>query len=85
MSGLRTAVSDLRAQRRGITLTEELGGTPQESVLLYANINRHLLTRDRSPASFGRGGGTGSIPWVWDREVRTVRWGGAAFDKGRDT
>ncbi|CAI8054797.1 D-gluconate/D-galactonate dehydratase [Geodia barretti] len=54
VSGLRTAVSDLRAQRRGITLTEELGGTPQESVLLYANINRHLLTRDRSPASFGR-------------------------------
>ena len=54
VSGLRTAVSDLRAQRRGITLTEELGGTPLESVLLYANINRHLLTRDRSPASFGR-------------------------------
>ena len=54
VSGLRTAVSDLRAQRRGITLTEELGGTPRESVLLYANINRHLLTRDRSPASFGR-------------------------------
>ena len=54
VSGLRTAVSDLRAQRRGVTLTEELGGTPQESVLLYANINRHLLTRDRSPSSFGR-------------------------------
>ena len=54
VSGLRTAVSDLRAQRRGITLTEELGGTPQENVLLYANVNRHLLTRDRSPASFGR-------------------------------
>ncbi len=54
VSGLRTAVSDLRAQRRGITLAEELGGTPQESVLLYANVNRHLLTRDRSPASFGR-------------------------------
>ena len=54
VSGLRTAVSDLRARRRRVTLTEELGGTPQESVLLYANINRHLLTRDRSPASFGR-------------------------------
>ncbi len=54
VSGLRTAISDLRAQRRGVTLTEELGGTPQESILLYANINRHLLTRDRSPASFGR-------------------------------
>lgn len=54
VSGIRTAVSDLRAQRRGVTLTEELGGTPQESILLYANINRHLLTRDRSPASFGK-------------------------------
>ena len=54
VSGLRTAVSDLRAQRWGIALTEELGGTPQESVLLYANVNRRLLTRDRSPASFGR-------------------------------
>ena len=54
VSGLRTAISDLRAQRLGVTLTEELGGTPQESILLYANINRHLLTRDRSPASFGR-------------------------------
>ena len=54
LSGLRTAVSELSARRRGVTLTEELGGEPQESVLLYANINRHLLTRDRSPASFGR-------------------------------
>ena len=54
VSGLRSIVSDLRAQRSGVTLTEELGGEPQESVLLYANINRHLLTRDRSPASFGR-------------------------------
>ena len=54
VSALRTAVSDLKAQQAGITLTEELGGTPQESILLYANINRHLLTRDRSPASFGR-------------------------------
>jgi len=54
VSGLRTAVSELRARKRGVTLTEELGGTPQESILLYANINRHLLTRDRSPASFGK-------------------------------
>ena len=54
VSGLRTAVSELRARKRGITLTEELGGVPQESILLYANINRHLLTRDRAPASFGR-------------------------------
>ncbi|MDE2687880.1 MAG: mandelate racemase/muconate lactonizing enzyme family protein [Chloroflexota bacterium] len=54
MSGLRSAVSELSARKRGISLTEELGATPQESILLYANINRHLLTRDRSPASFGR-------------------------------
>ena len=54
VSGLRTAVGELRARKRGVTLTEELGGEPQESILLYANINRHLLTRDRSPASFGR-------------------------------
>ena len=54
VSGLRTAVSELRARKRDVTLTEELGGEPQESILLYANINRHLLTRDRSPASFGR-------------------------------
>ena len=54
LSGLRTAVSELQARKKGISLTEELGGEPQESILLYANINRHLLTRDRSPASFGR-------------------------------
>ena len=54
MSGLRSAVSELSARRRGVSLTEAIGGTPQESILLYANINRHLLTRDRSPASFGR-------------------------------
>lgn len=54
VSGLRTAVSELCARQRGLTLTEELGGEVQESILLYANINRHLLTRDRSPVSFGR-------------------------------
>ena len=54
VSGLRTAVSELSARKKGISLTEELGGELQESILLYANINRHLLTRDRSPASFGR-------------------------------
>ena len=54
MSGLRSAVSELSARKNGVSLTEDLGGTHQESILLYANINRHLLTRDRSPASFGR-------------------------------
>lgn len=54
VSGLRSVVSELSARKNEVSLTEELGGEPQESILLYANINRHLLTRDRSPASFGR-------------------------------
>lgn len=54
VSALRSAACDLLAQKRDISLTEWLGGAPQDSVELYANINRHLLTRDRSPAAFGR-------------------------------
>lgn len=54
VSGIRSAVSDLQAQMQGITLTEALGGVWQESVPLYANINRHLMTQDRTPAAFGR-------------------------------
>lgn len=54
VSAIRTAISDLQAQRRGVTLTEQLGGVPQESVELYANINRHLFAGDRAPASFGK-------------------------------
>lgn len=52
VSALRSAVADLLAQKRGLSLTEFLGGTPKESVPLYANINRHLLTRERTPESF---------------------------------
>lgn len=33
-------------------MTETLGGAPQQSVTLYANINRHLLTRERTPQAF---------------------------------
>ena len=54
VSALRSAVSDLHAQRSGITLTEALGGAPQESIPLYANINRHLLTRPRTPTAFAQ-------------------------------
>lgn len=54
VSAVRSAACDLLAQKRGVSLTEWLGGTRQESVELYANINRHLLTRDRSAAAFGR-------------------------------
>ena len=61
VSGLRTSVSDLRAQRRGITLTEELGGTPQESVLLYANINRHSADAGQVAGVVQQGGRAGGV------------------------
>ena len=52
VSALRTAVFDIQAQRDGLSLTRALGGRPVESVELYANTNRHLLTTDRRPADF---------------------------------
>ncbi|MDA0769752.1 MAG: hypothetical protein BZY79_02575 [SAR202 cluster bacterium Casp-Chloro-G4] len=52
VSAIRSAVSDLLAQKQGLSLTEFLGGAPHESVPLYANINRHLLTRERTPEAF---------------------------------
>lgn len=54
VSAVRSAVSDLDAQRRGLSLTAALGGERRESVGLYANINRHLMTRDRSPGAFAK-------------------------------
>ena len=53
-SAVRSAVTILQAVRAGVSLTERLGGTPTESVELYANINRALFGADRSPAGFGR-------------------------------
>ena len=53
VSAVRSAVTILQALHAGVSLTERLGGTPKESVELYANINRSLLNRDRSPSSFG--------------------------------
>ncbi len=52
VSALRTAVAQLQATRSGQSLTKLLGGEDVESVPLYANINRHLLTRERSPKAF---------------------------------
>ena len=53
VSGLRTAVVDIQAQRDDVSMTQVLGGEPQSNVRLYANINRALLVRDRTPAAFG--------------------------------
>ena len=52
VSALRTATAQLQATRSGQSLTRFLGGEDVESILLYANVNRHLLTRDRSPRAF---------------------------------
>ena len=52
VSAMRTALVDIQAQRDGLSLTEALGGQPVESVELYANTNRQLLTTDRRPRDF---------------------------------
>ena len=52
VSALRTAVADIRAQRDGVSLSRALGGEPVETVELYANTNRHLLTTARRPRDF---------------------------------
>ncbi len=56
VSALRTAVVELRCQHDGRGMTEALGGTPKDSVLLYANINRYLqhVLKRRTPADFAR-------------------------------
>ncbi|MCH8855554.1 MAG: hypothetical protein IIA03_04785, partial [Proteobacteria bacterium] len=54
VSGLRSAVIQLQAESDGVSLTEALGGTPTESVQLYANINRGLFATDRTPDAFFR-------------------------------
>ncbi len=52
VSALRTGIEGLQAQHEGISLTEALGGVSQESVPLYANINRCLLGNNRTPEDF---------------------------------
>ena len=85
VSGLRSAVSDLRAQMRGVTLTEELGGTPQESVLLYANIKPAPADAGQVAGVVREGGGVCGVARVHYLEVRAVRRGGPAVDAGGDT
>lgn len=53
ISALRTAIIDIQAQKNNISMTQFLGGTSQSKVAIYANINRFLLERDRSPSAFG--------------------------------
>ncbi len=54
VSALRTGVSIIQAVHDGVGLTEALGGEPQASVPLYANINRGLFGTPRTPADFAR-------------------------------
>ena len=59
ISGIRTAVVDALAKKEGATLAEYLGGGQgADTVPLYANINRAMLSdnqgpEDRSPKLFG--------------------------------
>ena len=52
MSALRTGVSIIQAVEEGTSLMESLGGEKQDSVALYANINRGLFATSRTPADF---------------------------------
>lgn len=54
VSGIRTAVAQLRAARAGESLGAFLGAPPTDGVELYANINRGLFAADRAPADFAR-------------------------------
>lgn len=54
ISALRSAIAILEAEYLERSLSENLGGLGVKNVELYANINRTLLTRDRSPTNFGR-------------------------------
>ena len=54
VSALRTGVSIIQSLNDGVSLTEALGGEPQASVPLYANINRGLFGTPRTPADFAR-------------------------------
>src|SRR5579871_3584521 len=50
ISALDQAVSDVIAQRSGVSLAAALGSTELDTISLYANINRGTL--DRHPAGF---------------------------------
>lgn len=51
ISSLRSAISQIQSVHNGVTLTEALGCDRENSVQLYANINRSMA-RDRSPSAF---------------------------------
>ena len=73
VSSLRTAVVGLQAGHSGQGLTEFLGGEPQNSVPLYANINRSLLGARRTPGRFCRGSGTRRKRGLRHHQVRALR------------
>ena len=52
VSALRTAVTILKALYKNVSLTRALGGKVQQSVPLYANINRALFDKERTPKNF---------------------------------
>ncbi len=55
VSALATAVVELQCRYSGKSMTEALGGKPQERQLLYANLNRFLrdVKKSRTPTDFG--------------------------------
>lgn len=55
LSALRTGVSIIQAVQEGTSLMESLGGEKQDSVPLYANINRGLFATSRTPVDFAKG------------------------------
>ena len=52
VSAVRTAIVDIQSRRKGISITEALGGKPRDSVPVYANINRSLFGGERTPQAF---------------------------------
>ena len=57
VSALRTAVVELQAKERGLSVAEFLGGPSGESVELYANINRGLFASGRTASEFAAAAG----------------------------
>ena len=52
ISAVRTAITQLLAMEKDISLNETFGGGKIEKVPLYANINRGLFSTDRKPNDF---------------------------------
>jgi galactonate dehydratase len=54
LSALSTAVIEFQCQYQGLSMSAALGGTPQQSQLLYANVNRFLrhTAQARTPRDF---------------------------------